>query len=207
MTCSARSFSLSRSDSISAASRSGEAPRGRVPAMGRVETIPPCTDTSRSGEELITAKSPSRRSAANGLGLAARKRPVERRRIDRRRAIAHASRATDSPGTHRRQRCTRARGARPQKPSRILLLDLESDHPPVRQAERTRARPRRSARAGDRSPAPPRATPAALAVADPGGGRADRERRRWGPCSAASAGDGSISRGELVARGTPASRR
>ena len=74
MTCSARSFSLWSKDSISAASRSGDAPRGRVPAIGRVETTPSRIDNNRSGEELIKAKSPSRTSAANGLGLAARSR-------------------------------------------------------------------------------------------------------------------------------------
>jgi hypothetical protein len=42
--------------------------------MGRVDTIPARIDTSRSGEELIKAKSPWRISAAKGLGLAARKR-------------------------------------------------------------------------------------------------------------------------------------
>ena len=50
------------------------APRGRVPAIGRVETVLPRIDTSRSGEELSNAKSPSRSSAANGLGLVARRR-------------------------------------------------------------------------------------------------------------------------------------
>ena len=53
---------------------SGEVPRGRVPAMGRVETIPPRIDSSRSGDELIKEKSPYRIMAANGLGLVDRKR-------------------------------------------------------------------------------------------------------------------------------------
>jgi hypothetical protein len=42
--------------------------------MGRVETVFPRMDTSRSGEELKQAKSSWSSSAANGLGLVARKR-------------------------------------------------------------------------------------------------------------------------------------
>jgi len=56
MTCSARSFSSLSSDSMRASSATADAPRGRVPAIGRVETMPPRIDSSLSGDELITEK-------------------------------------------------------------------------------------------------------------------------------------------------------
>ena len=50
------------------------AKRGRVPAMGRVSTTSPRTDTSRSGDELATARPAPTNRPANGAGLALRSR-------------------------------------------------------------------------------------------------------------------------------------
>ena len=72
ITCSARSFSsASRSAAISRSS-SASPPRGRVPAIGRVETLRPVTVTSGSGEAPTTWKSSKSRKYMYGDGLTAR---------------------------------------------------------------------------------------------------------------------------------------
>ena len=57
ITCSARSFSSASRSSAIALSSSSVAPRGRVPAIGRVETSRPETVISGSGEAPTSWKS------------------------------------------------------------------------------------------------------------------------------------------------------
>jgi hypothetical protein len=57
ITCSARSFSSASSSSAIRRSSSRPAPRGRVPAIGRVEAWRPETVSSGSGEAPTTWKS------------------------------------------------------------------------------------------------------------------------------------------------------
>ena len=61
MMCSARSLGLAASSAASASSRSGAAPRGRVPLMGRVSMTFPLRRRKRSGEALTTANGPQSR--------------------------------------------------------------------------------------------------------------------------------------------------
>src|SRR5574341_2119564 len=79
MRCSARSLALSKRSAVSRASSAEDAPRGRVPAIGRVSTSRPARRTSRSGEEQITCVSPRSRNAAKGDGLMARNRRYTKR--------------------------------------------------------------------------------------------------------------------------------
>jgi hypothetical protein len=72
ITCSARSFSSARRSEASARSSSTVAPRGRVPAIGRVETRRPETVSSGSGEAPTTWKSSKSRKYMYGEGLTAR---------------------------------------------------------------------------------------------------------------------------------------
>ena len=69
MRCSARSFSSASSARSLAVSSSGVAPRGRVPARGRVSTRRPSTRTSISGEAPATAACPSLRKYMYGDGF------------------------------------------------------------------------------------------------------------------------------------------
>ena len=73
MTCSARSFSSASSSSAMRASSSSVAPRGRVPATGRVATWRPCTVSTGSGEAPATWKSMKSRKYMYGLGLTTRR--------------------------------------------------------------------------------------------------------------------------------------
>ena len=73
MTCSARSFSSASRSSAIAASASGEPWRGRVPAIGRVDTRRPVTVMSGSGLAPAISKSPKSRKYMYGLGLTARR--------------------------------------------------------------------------------------------------------------------------------------
>ena len=71
--CSARSFSSASSSASSRASSAAVAPRGRVPAIGRVVTSRPVTVISGSGLAPATWKSPKSRKYMYGLGLMARR--------------------------------------------------------------------------------------------------------------------------------------
>ena len=73
MRFSARVFSSRRSSAARHASANGSARRAAVPFIGLDSTVRSrSTRRNRSGEELSTDTSPSRRSAANGAGLRAR---------------------------------------------------------------------------------------------------------------------------------------
>ena len=72
ITCSARSFSSASSSAAIMRSLSGSAPRGRVPAIGRVLTRRPLTVISGSGLAPAISKSPKSRKYMYGLGLTAR---------------------------------------------------------------------------------------------------------------------------------------
>ena len=73
MTCSARSFSSASSSAAMRSSSSRSPPRGRVPAIGRVETWSPETVSSGSGEAPTTWKSTKSRKYMYGDGLTARR--------------------------------------------------------------------------------------------------------------------------------------
>ena len=83
ITFSARSFSLARSSSASAASLAGSSPRGRVPLIGRVRTIAPPrpgrTSRKRSGLALSRAIRPRPHEAAV---MRRRRRAQSRVRLD-----------------------------------------------------------------------------------------------------------------------------
>ncbi|MNE77762.1 hypothetical protein D3C80_1741050 [compost metagenome] len=70
--CSAISFSLPRSSASMAASSAGVSPRRRVPAMGRVLILSPCSLTSSSGDALESANPGERSSPIYGDGLSLR---------------------------------------------------------------------------------------------------------------------------------------
>ena len=72
ITCSARSFSSASRSAAIAWSSSTSPPRGRVPAIGRVEARRPVTVTSGSGEAPTIWKSSKSRKYMYGLGLTAR---------------------------------------------------------------------------------------------------------------------------------------
>ena len=61
ITCSARSLGSASSSSAIRRSSSGRAPRGRVPAIGRVETLLPLTVINGSGLAPAISKSPKSR--------------------------------------------------------------------------------------------------------------------------------------------------
>ena len=67
--CSARSFGSASSSASSAWSSSYVVPRRRVPASGRIVTVPSRSRTSTSGLEPTTAKPPKSRKNRNGAGL------------------------------------------------------------------------------------------------------------------------------------------
>ncbi len=73
ITCSARSFGSASSSSAIRRSSSAVAPRGRVPAIGRVDTRLPATVISGSGLAPAISKSPKSRKYMYGLGLTARR--------------------------------------------------------------------------------------------------------------------------------------
>ena len=73
ITCSARSFSSASSPSAMCASSAASAPRGRVPAIGRVDTWRPVTVSSGSGEAPAIWKSMKSRKYMYGLGLTTRR--------------------------------------------------------------------------------------------------------------------------------------
>ena len=73
MTCSARSLGSSSSSRAMRASSSASAPRGRVPAIGRVEARRPETVSSGSGLAPATWKSPKSRKYMYGLGFTVRR--------------------------------------------------------------------------------------------------------------------------------------
>ena len=73
ITCSARSFSSASRPSAISASSAASAPRGRVPAIGRVETWRPVTVSSGSGEAPAIWKSMKSRKYMYGLGLTTRR--------------------------------------------------------------------------------------------------------------------------------------
>ena len=72
ITCSARSFSSASSSPAMRRSSSAVAPRGRVPAMGRVAARRPVTVRSGSGLAPTTWKSSKSRKYMYGLGFTAR---------------------------------------------------------------------------------------------------------------------------------------
>ena len=72
MTCSARSFSSASSSSAIRSSSCSVAPRGRVPAIGRVATCLPVTVRTGSGDAPATWKSRKSRKYMYGLGLTTR---------------------------------------------------------------------------------------------------------------------------------------
>ncbi len=72
---SARSLALASSSSASAASSRPVAPRGRVPFIGSVSTVPSgCTRRNRSGEAPTSAKGPASRYRPNGTGASRERR-------------------------------------------------------------------------------------------------------------------------------------
>ena len=71
ITCSARSFSSASSSCARRWSSSAVAPRGRVPATGRVATRRPETVINGSGLAPAISKSPKSRKYMYGLGLTA----------------------------------------------------------------------------------------------------------------------------------------
>ncbi len=74
MACSARSLGEARSSLSRRRSSAPSRPRGRVPAMGRVDTLAPTFWKSLSGLPEITAHPSPSRSPMKGEGLWARRR-------------------------------------------------------------------------------------------------------------------------------------
>ena len=72
ITCSAFSFSSPTSSRSSAASASGVAPRGRVPAIGQVEQVRPESFTSSSGDDPISVRGPTFMKKLYGEGFTTR---------------------------------------------------------------------------------------------------------------------------------------
>ena len=72
MTCSARSFGSASSSAASSLSSSGVLPRGRVPAKGRIVTVPPSTRVMISGEAPTRHVVPDCRKNMNGDGFSTR---------------------------------------------------------------------------------------------------------------------------------------
>ena len=84
ITCSARSFSSASSSSAIRASSAASPPRGRVPAIGRVEAWRPVTVSSGSGEAPATWKSRKSRKYMYGRRVDHPQAAVDRERVERR---------------------------------------------------------------------------------------------------------------------------
>ena len=76
--CSARSLGSASSSSASAGPRAGVAPRRRVPAIGRIVTLPSRTRTRISGLEPIDREAVEVEEVEEGRGVHAAQRAVER---------------------------------------------------------------------------------------------------------------------------------
>ncbi len=178
MTCSARSFSLSNSDCTSAASACAVAPRGRVPAIGRVETVLP-----RIGHQPLRRGAQQRKIARNA---AAPRRDWDWWRANagksstgstRRARGAPANPATNWPDTRRPPPCIRARGARRREKFRVILLDSEYDA--AADSAPCTARASRNSRTRASNSSSRRSLPGlAISQARPRGAVADPGRRR-----------------------------
>ena len=130
--CSARSFGSASSSSSSALSSCGVAPRGRVPAIGRMVTLPSRTRTRISGLEPATAKPPKSRKIQERRRVDPAQRAVERERRQRERRL-EALRQHDLEDVAGRDVFLGARA-----PSRLIFV-------------RRRVRGRRHGRAGRRA--------------------------------------------------------
>ena len=84
MMCSARSLGSASSSSARARSSASSPPRRRVPASGRIVTIPSSTRTRISGELPIRAKSPIGQVEQERAGIDHPQHPVDVERLGRR---------------------------------------------------------------------------------------------------------------------------